>query len=148
MQPRMSVPPAVAKILILLVAAALSAAAGFGAVYAIFEWLPRIDDAAGHGLASVYTLFAMALYVLVTAVVFGIAAFRADPATRLRRGLWALLIAPLFILIFGMTDTGLNVNLKKELVGAAQLFVPLWVVAAVQWVVWRWYMGRTTRADT
>jgi hypothetical protein len=134
-------------VLVLIAAVVLSVVAGGGAVYVVVEWLPRVEDPAGHGLMGVYSFFAMGLYVVVSAVVYGIAVFRSDPERRLWRGLWALLTSPLLLLAFSAFDLGLNVDWKKEFVGVVRFLGPMWVVAAVQWVVLRWYIRRRAAAN-
>jgi hypothetical protein len=131
--------------LVLIAAVVLSVVAGGGAVYVVVEWLPRVDDPASHGAMGMYSFFAMGLYVVLCAIVYGIAVFRSDPERRLWRGLWSLLTAPLMILAFSAFDVGLNVDWKKELVGVVRFLSPMWVVAAVQWVVLRWYIRRAAQ---
>jgi hypothetical protein len=133
------------KLLVLLAAVILSVVAGGGAVYVAVEWLPRVEDRAAHGIMGMYSFFAMGLYVVLSAIVYGIAVFRSDSERRLWRGLWSLLTAPLLVLAFSVFDVGFNVDWKKELVGVVRFIAPMWVVAAVQWVVLRWYIRRAAQ---
>jgi hypothetical protein len=133
------------KLLVLFAAVVLSVVAGGGAVYVVVEWLPRVEDRAAHGIMGMYSFFAMGLYVVLSAIVYGIAVFRSDPERRLWRGLWSLLTAPLLVLAFSAFDVGFNVDWKKELVGVVRFIAPMWVVAAVQWVVLRWYIRRAAQ---
>jgi hypothetical protein len=133
------------KLLVLLAAVIISVVAGGGAVYVVVEWLPRVEDRAAHGIMGMYSFFAMGLYVVLSAIVYGIAAFRSDSERRLWRGLWSLLTAPLLVLVFSAFDVAFNVDWKKELVGVVRLIAPMWVVATVQWVVLRWYIRRAAQ---
>jgi hypothetical protein len=124
-------------ILAVLAAAIVSAFAGVGAAAAIGAWLVRHDPSA-QGIGAAY-LFAAMLYVVVAALVLGIAAFRREPGRRIGTALAALLVAPLMLAAFNLWEEGLA---RKDLLAWTALFVPMWVVAIVQWVVLRWWIGR------
>lgn len=123
--------------------AILSAFAGIGAVSVLAAWLLRQNPSA-QGISAAYLFVAM-LYVVVAALMLGIAAFRGEPLRRLRTALLALLTAPLILAALSMLEDGFALG-SKDLGAWAALFAPMWVVAIVQWVVLRWWIGRAARA--
>jgi len=130
--------------LLILLAAVLSAGAGFAVWYASSAWLPSYDDAAGRGLGEVYRLFFTAVYVLVAGVVFAITGRR--NARALTTAVLVLLLAPFPIDIVGCMQNSGSFDLRKESFSSLQMFLPLWTVAVVQWLIVRWYIRRPAPA--
>jgi hypothetical protein len=105
--------------------------------------LPDWDDAAGRGLGEAFRAVLIVVYVIVAAIVYGFAAWRGDQERHLRRGLHILCLVPLLIPVLGLIDNGIHhIQWLRETVGAVQMFVPLWMVALVQWLVLHMYLPR------
>jgi hypothetical protein len=125
-------------VLTIVVAGVVSAIAGLGAWYATSFWLPSWDDPAGRGLGEALRLFGVAVYALICMIVYGIASARGRRECAVRNALYALLLAPLLILVLGIVQSGVGrFDPVRDLVEAMQTFAPLWAVALVQWVVIR-----------
>jgi len=127
---------------ILVLAFVVSAVAGmlaYGAVSVLPDW----DDAAGRGLGEAFRALLIAVYVVLGIVLYGFAAWRRDPARRLKRALHALLLAPFLIAVLGAIDNGIHhIHWLREAVGSVQMFAPLWSVALVQWLILHIYLSR------
>jgi hypothetical protein len=111
--------------------------------FAASSLLPDWDDAAGRGLDEAFRALLIAVYVIVAIVLYGFAAWRGDRERHLKRGLRILCLAPLMIPVLGLIDNGIhNIHWLRESVGAVQMFVPLWMVALVQWLILHMYLPR------
>ena len=111
--------------------------------FAASSLLPDWDDAAGRGLDEAFRALLIAVYVIVAIVLYGFAAWRGDREGHLKRGLRILCLAPLMIPVLGLIDNGIhNIHWLRESVGAVQMFVPLWMVALVQWLILHMYLPR------
>jgi hypothetical protein len=111
--------------------------------FAASSLLPDWDDAAGRGLDEAFRALLIAVYVIVAIILYGFAAWRGDRERHLKRGLRILCLAPLMIPVLGLIDNGIhNINWLRESVGAVQMFVPLWMVALVQWLILHMYLPR------
>jgi hypothetical protein len=119
-----------------------SAAAGLIA-FAASSLLPDWDDAAGRGLDEAFRAVLIVVYVIVAIILYGFAAWRGDRERHLKRGLHILCLVPLLIPVLGLIDNGVHhIQWLREAVGAVQMFVPLWLVALVQWLVLHMYLPR------
>jgi hypothetical protein len=111
--------------------------------FAAFSLLPDWDDAAGRGLGEAFRALLIAVYVIFAIVIYGFAAWRGDRERHLKRGLRILCLVPLLIPVLGLIDNGIhNIHWFRETVGAVQMFVPLWMVALVQWLILHMYLPR------
>ena len=105
--------------------------------------LPDWDDAAGRGLGEAFRALLIAAYVIVAIILYGFAAWRDDRERHLKRGLHILCLVPLLIPVLGLIDNGIHhIQWLREIVGAVQMFVPLWMVALVQWLILHMYLPR------
>ena len=105
--------------------------------------LPDWDDAAGRGLGEAFRAVLIVVYVVIAIVLYGFAAWRDDRERHLKRGLHILCLVPLLIPVLGLIDNGTHpIHWLRESVGAAQMFVPLWLVALVQWLILHMYLPR------
>ena len=111
--------------------------------FAASSLLPDWDDAAGRGLGEAFRAVLIVVYVIVAVIVYGFAAWRGDRELHLRRGLHILCLVPLLIPVLGLIDNGIHhIQWLRETVGAVQMFVPLWLVALVQWLILHMYLPR------
>ena len=111
--------------------------------FAASSLLPDWDDAAGRGLGEAFRAVLIAVYVITAIIVYGFAAWRGDRERHLKRGLHVLCLVPLLIPILGLIDNGIHhIQWFRETVGAVQMFVPLWLVALVQWLILHMYLPR------
>jgi ABC-type Fe3+ transport system permease subunit len=111
--------------------------------FAASSLLPDWDDAAGRGLGEAFRLVLIAVYVIIALILYGVAAWRGDRERHLKRGLAILCLVPLLIPVLGVIDNGIHqIHWLREAVGAVQMFVPLWMVALVQWLVLHMYLPR------
>jgi hypothetical protein len=132
---------------VFILAFVASAVAGMLA-FAAVSLLPDWDDAAGRGLGEAFRAVFIAAYVILSLILFGLAAWRRDRARHFTRALRILLLAPFLIAVLGVIDNGIHhIDWLRESVGMVQMFVPLWIVALVQWLILHTYLSRQT-ADT
>ena len=111
--------------------------------FAASSLLPDWDDAAGRGLGEAFRAVLIVVYVIVAVTVYGFAAWRGDRERHLKRGLQILCLVPLLIPVLGLIDNGTHhIQWLREIVGAVQMFVPLWLVALVQWLILHMYLPR------
>jgi hypothetical protein len=111
--------------------------------FAASSLLPDWDDAAGRGLGEAFRAVLIVVYVIIAVIVYGFAAWRGDRERHLRRGLHILCLVPLLIPVLGLIDNGIHhIQWLRETVGAVQMFVPLWLVALVQWLILHMYLPR------
>jgi hypothetical protein len=111
--------------------------------FAASSLLPDWDDAAGRGLGEAFRAVLIVVYVIVAVIVYGFAAWRGDRERHLKRGLHILCLVPLLIPVLGLIDNGIHhIQWLREAVGAVQMFVPLWLVALVQWLILHMYLPR------
>lgn len=69
--------------------------------------------------------------------------WRSDRERHLKRALYVLLLMPWLMAVLGLIDNGVhNFDWLRETVGMVQMFTPLWIVAAVQWLILRRYASR------
>ena len=119
-----------------------SPAAGLSA-YGAVSWLPDWDDAAGRGLGEAFRVLLTAVYVILGLILYGFAMWRRDRERHLKRVLLILLLVPFLIVVLGLIDQGTHaINWLREIVGAVQMFTPLWAVALVQWLILHIYSSR------
>jgi hypothetical protein len=127
---------------VFILAFVASAVAGMLA-FAAVSLLPDWDDAAGRGLGEAFRAVFIAAYVILSLILFGFAAWRRDRGRHLTRALRILLLAPFLIAILGAIDNGIHhIDWLRESVGMVQMFVPLWIVALVQWLILHIYLSR------
>jgi len=131
-----------AGVLILaVVASAFAGALGYAAVSLLPDW----DDAAGRGLGEAFRVLLIAVYLILSILLFGLALWRKDRERHLKRARSILLLAPLLVVVLGVVDNGaFGIDWLREAVGAVQMFVPLWAVVLVQWLILRGYLSRRT----
>jgi hypothetical protein len=131
-----------AAVLILgFVASAISGALAFAVVSLLPDW----DDAAGRGLGEAFLALLIAVYVILSMLLYGLALWRNDREHHLRRALAILLLAPLLVVVLGVVNNGFyGIHWLREAVGAVQMFVPLWAVALAQWLILHGYLSRQT----
>jgi len=123
------------------VASAIAGMLAFAAVSLLPDW----DDAAGRGLGEAFRAFLTATYVILSMVLYGFAAWRRDRARHLKRARRILFLVPFLIAVLGVIDNGIHhIDWLRETVGMVQMFVPLWIVALVQWLILHSYMSRQT----
>ena len=85
----------------------------------------------------------IAVYLILSILLFGLALWRNDRERHLKRALSILLLAPLLIVVLGLINNGIHgINWLREAVGAVQMFVPLWAVVLVQWLILHMYLSR------
>jgi hypothetical protein len=129
---------------VFILAFVASAIAGMLA-YAVVSLLPDWDDAAGRGLGEAFRALLTATYVILSMVLYGFAAWRCDRARRLKRARRILFLVPFLIAVLGVINNGIHhIDWLRDTVGMAQMFVPLWIVALVQWLILHTYMSRQT----
>jgi hypothetical protein len=127
---------------VFILAIVASAVAGLLA-YAAVSVLPDWDDAAGRGLGEAFRALLIAGYVILSMLLYGLALRRSDRQRHLKRALYILFLVPLLIVALGLVDNGVRgINWLREIVGMVQMFVPLWIVALVQWLVLHIYLWR------
>jgi hypothetical protein len=131
-----------AGVLILaFVASALAGALAYAAVALLPDW----DDVAGRGLGDAFRALLIAVYLILSILLFGLALWRTDRERHLKRARSILLLAPLLVVVLGVVNNGVyGINWLREAVGAVQMFVPLWAVALVQWLILHSYLSRQT----
>src|ERR1700761_2305769 len=134
---------------VFILAFVASAIAG-ALAYAGVSLLPDWDDAAGRGLGGAFRALLIAVYLILSFALFGLALCRADRARHLKRALSILLLAPLLVAVLGVVNNGVSgVQWLREAVGAVQMFVPLWAIVLVQWLILHSYLSRhKTLAET
>jgi hypothetical protein len=129
---------------VFILAFVASAIAGMLAIAAV-SLLPDWDDAAGRGLGEAFRALLTANYVILSMVLYGFAVWRRDRARHLKRALRILFLVPFLIAVLGVIDNGIHhIDWLRETVGMVQMFVPLWIVALVQWLILHTYMSRQT----
>jgi hypothetical protein len=127
---------------VFILAIVASAVAGLLA-YAAVSVLPDWDDAAGRGLGEAFRAVLIVGYVILSMLLYGLALRRSDRQRHLKRALYILFLVPLLIVALGLVDNGVRgINWLREIVGMVQMFVPLWIVALVQWLVLHIYLSR------
>ena len=127
---------------VFILAFVASALAGV-VLFAATSLLPDWDDAAGRGLGEAFRALLTLVFVMLAIVLYGIAIWRRDRQRHLKRALYILLLVPLLILVLGLADNGFrNIHWLREVVGAVQMFTPLWAVALAQWFVLHIYLTR------
>ena len=130
----------------LILAFVASAFAG-ALAYAAVSLLPDWDDAAGRGLGDAFRALLVAVYLILSILLFGLALWRKDREHHLKRALSILLLAPLLVVILGVVNNGIHgIHWLREAIGAVQMFVPLWAVALVQWLILHSYLSRRAAA--
>jgi hypothetical protein len=123
------------------VASAIAGMLAFAAVSLLPDW----DDAAGRGLGEAFRALLTATYVILSMVLYGFAVWRRDRARHLKRALRILFLVPFLIAVLGVINNGIHhIDWLRETVGMVQMFVPLWIVALVQWLILHTYMSRQT----
>ena len=123
------------------VASAIAGMLAFAAVSLLPDW----DDAAGRGLGEAFRALLTATYVILSMVLYGFAVWRRDRARHLKRALRILFLVPFLIAVLGVINNGIHhIDWLRETVGTVQMFVPLWIVALVQWLTLHTYMSRQT----
>jgi uncharacterized membrane protein len=121
-----------------------SAVAGMLA-FAVVSLLPDWDDAAGRGLGEAFRVLLTAAYVILSIILYGFAAWRRDRARHFKRALHILFLVPFLIAVLGAIDNGIHhIDWLREAVGLVQMFVPLWIVALVQWLILHTHLSRQT----
>jgi hypothetical protein len=126
------------------VASAIAGMLAFAAVSLLPDW----DDAVGRGLGEAFRLLLTATYVILGIILYGFAVWRRDRARHLKRALRILFLVPFLIAVLGLINNGIHhIDWQREIVGMVQMFVPLWIVALVQWLILHTYLSRQT-ADT
>ncbi len=131
-----------AGVLILaFVASAIAGALAYAAVLLLPDW----DDPAGRGLGEVFRALLIAVYLILSILLYGLALWRNDREHHLKRAFSILLLAPLLVVVLGLVNNGIyGIHWLRETVGALQMFVPLWAVALVQWLILHGYLSRQT----
>jgi hypothetical protein len=126
-------------LILAFVASAVAGALAFAAVSLLPDW----DDPAGRGLGDAFRALLIAVYLILSIVLFGLALWRADRERHLKRALSILLLAPLLVVVLGVFNNGIHgIHWQREAVDAVQMFVPLWAVALVQWLILHRYLSR------
>jgi hypothetical protein len=127
---------------VFILAIVASAVAGLLA-YAAVSFLPDWDDAAARGLGEAFRALLIAGYVILSMFLYGLALRRSDGQRHLKRALYILFLVPFLIVVLGLVDNGVRgINWLREIVSMVQMFVPLWIVALVQWLVLHIYLSR------
>jgi cell division protein FtsW (lipid II flippase) len=107
--------------------------------------LPDWDEAAGGGLSEAFRAVPIAVYLILSVLLFGLALWRNDRDRHLKRALSILLLVPVLVVVLGVVNNGMyGIHWLREAVGAVQMFVPLWTVALVQWLILHSYLSRQT----
>jgi hypothetical protein len=123
-----------------------SAVAGMLA-FAAASLLPDWDDPAGRGLGQAFLVLLIAVYVILSVVLYGLAAWRGNRERHMKRALAILLLIPFLIVILGIIDNGIqHIHWLREIVGMVQMFTPLWTVALVQWLILHIFLLRQAAA--
>jgi hypothetical protein len=126
-----------------LILAFVASAIGGALAYAAVSLLPDWDDAAGRGLGDAFRALLIAVYLIPSILLYGLALWRKDRELHLKRALSTLLLAPLLIVVLGIVNNGIyGIDWLREFVGAVQMFVPLWAVVLVQWLILHRYLSR------
>ena len=129
---------------VLILAFVASAFAG-ALAYAAVSLLPDWDEAAGRGIGGAFRALLIAVYLILSMLLFGLALWRKDREHHLKRALFILLLAPLLVVVLGVVNNGIyGIDWLREAVDAVQMFVPLWAVALVQWLILHGYLSRQT----
>jgi hypothetical protein len=129
---------------VFILAFVASAIAGL-VVYAAASFLPDWGDPAGRGLGEAFRGLLTLGYVVLGAILYGVAVWRRDRQRRLKRVLYVLFLVPFLIVALGVLDNGIHaINWLHESVGMVQMFTPLWTVALVQWLILHIYFSRPT----
>jgi hypothetical protein len=129
---------------VFILAFVASAIAGL-VVYAAASFLPDWDDPASRGLGEAFRGLLTLGYVVLGAILYGVAVWRRDRQRRLKRVLYVLFLVPFLIVALGVLDNGIHaINWLHESVGMVQMFTPLWTVALVQWLILHIYFSRPT----
>jgi hypothetical protein len=111
--------------------------------YAAASFLPDWDDPAGRGLGEAFRAVLTLSYVILSIILYGFALWRSDRLRRLKRAFYILLLVPFLVVALGVIDNGWrNINWLREGIGMLQMFVPLWIVALVQWLILHIYFAR------
>ena len=130
-----------AVFLLAVVASAIAGMLGFAAGSLLPDW----DDAAGRGLGEAFRALQIAAYVVLSIVLYGLAAWRLNRERHLKRALYVLLLVPFLFVVLGVIDNGIhNIDWLREAVDMVQMFTPLWIVALVQWLILHRYLPRRT----
>jgi hypothetical protein len=129
----------------MLILAFFASAIAGALAYVAVALLPDWDDAAGRGLGDAFRALLIAVYLILSMLLFGLALWRRDREHHLKRALSILLLAPLLVVVLGVVNNGVyGIHWLREAVGAVQMFVPLWAVALVQWLILHSYVSRQT----
>ena len=133
---------------IFILAIIASALAGGGAIAAL-SLLPDWNHAAGPGPDDAVRALATMAYVTLSLVLYGLAIWRRDRDRHLKRALHILLLVPSLIVVLGIAQAGVQtIDWPRETIGVVQMFVPLWIMALVQWLILDRYLSRrTSRAE-
>src|SRR5665213_1753479 len=103
---------------VLILAFVASAIAG-GLAYAAVSLLPDWDDAAGRGLGEAFRALLIAVYLILSILLYGLALWRKDRELHLKRALSILLLAPLLVVVLGLVNNGIyGIHWLREAVGA------------------------------
>jgi hypothetical protein len=129
---------------VLILAFVASAFAGALACASV-SLLPDWDDAAGRGLGDAFRVLLIAVYLILSMLLYGLALWRKDRERHLKRARSILLLAPLLVVVLGVVDNGVvGIDWLREAVGAVRMFVPLWAVVLVQWLILHRCLSRQT----
>ncbi len=116
--------------------------------FAAVSLLPDWDDGAGRGLGEAFRALLTTGYVILSIMLYGFAAWRHDRARHFKRALRILFLVPFLIVVLGAIDNGIHhIDWPREALGLGQMFVPLWIVALVQWLILHTYLSRQTADD-
>ena len=130
-------------LILAFVASAIAAVLAYGAVSLLPDW----DDAAGRGLGQAFRALLIAVYLILSMLLFGLALWRNDRERHLKRALSILLLAPVLVVVLGVVNNGIyGIHWLRGTVDAVQMFVPLWAVALVQWLILHGYLSRQSAA--
>jgi hypothetical protein len=130
-------------LILAFVASAFAGALAGAAVSLLPDW----DDAAGRGLGQAFRVLLIAVYLILSMLLFGLALWRSNRERHLKRALSILLLAPLLVVVLGVVNNGVyGIHWLREAVGAVQMFVPLWAVVLVQWLILHGYLSRQSTA--
>jgi hypothetical protein len=127
---------------VLILAVMASAVLG-SLAYAAVSLLPDWGDPAGGGLDATFRAVLTLAYVILSILLYGFALWRRDRVRRMNRALHVLLLVPFLVVALGAFDIDWrNINWLRASVGVVQMFVPLWIVALVQWLILHIYLAR------